>query len=306
MVAVILSLALSGGADLEQLAKRYQFTWSHDARTGRHTVRLEGVSMTFVPGLEQAIVNGVPTRLTVPVRLNRGRVVLPSDLAYMIEQYGRKPALPKIWPGPPKIAKPRARTPRIPPVLIVIDPGHGGDHTGGVGRTGLQEKRINLGVAMELKRLLESWGAEIVMTRMTDRHLSSDLNLDLDRRVAIANGARADLFISVHTNWVDDPGPRGYEVFVPQTATGRRDRHSRELAQLIRGELGRFWTSPDRGTKERNFRVLRNTRCPAVLVELEFVSNRNAERQLSRRSVQRELARRLAEAARSWALRHKR
>ena len=194
---------------------------------------------------------------------------------------------------------------RIPDIRIVIDPGHGGVHTGGVGRTGLQEKRINLGVSMELKRLLETWGAKVFMTRVSDRHLSTDVNQDLNRRVDIANRARPDLFISVHTNWVDDPGPRGYEIFVPQTATGRRDRHSRELAQLIRGELGRFWNSPDRGTKDRNFRVLRGTRCPAVLVELEFVSNRYAERELGRTSVQLALALRIAEAARAWAIRHK-
>jgi len=145
-------------------------------------------------------------------------------------------------------------------VTIAIDPGHGGVHTGGQGQT-MVEKDINLGVSLQLQRILTSWGAKVVMTRSADRNFSKDVDDDLDARVQIVNESRPDLFLSIHTNYATNAGPRGYEVWVPRCG-GSRDSESRNLAVLLRGELGTVWDSPDRGTKdEHNLRVLKGTRC---------------------------------------------
>jgi N-acetylmuramoyl-L-alanine amidase len=174
-------------------------------------------------------------------------------------------------------------------------------HTGGKGNNGLLEKDINLAVALNLRDLLQSWGAQVVMTRQNDRHFDAQVDDDLDARVHIVNGAKPDLFLSIHTNYVPTAGPRGFEVWVPR-CSGTRDRSSRALADLLRDELGGVWgANEDRGTKdEHNLRVLKGTHCPAALVELEFVSNPGVERMLGNPAKQRDLARAIGEATRKW------
>jgi N-acetylmuramoyl-L-alanine amidase len=211
--------------------------------------------------------------------------------------------------APPKPAPaPEERNPRkgaLAGVKIAVDAGHGGVHTGGKGQGGLMEKDINLGVALNLQKILQSWGAQVVMTRVADANFAVQVDDDLDARVNIVNGARPDLFLSIHTNYVGAPGPRGFEVWVPR-CNGARDRDSRALADLLRGELSDVWgANQDRGTKDdHNLRVLKGTHCPAALVELEFVSNREVERQLRQASKQQELATAIAEAARNWVNGH--
>ncbi len=81
--------------------------------------------------------------------------------------------------------------------VVVIDPGHGGRDPGAVGKIS-QEKKINLNVALKLGEMIEKncSGVKVVYTRKTDVFVA------LDKRAQIANNAKADLFISIHTNSV--------------------------------------------------------------------------------------------------------
>lgn len=81
--------------------------------------------------------------------------------------------------------------------VVVIDPGHGGHDPGAVGRRG-KEKNINLNVALKVGRLIQNNcnDVKVIYTRKTD------VFIPLDRRAQIANDAKADLFISIHTNSV--------------------------------------------------------------------------------------------------------
>jgi N-acetylmuramoyl-L-alanine amidase len=136
---------------------------------------------------------------------------------------------------------------------------------------------------------------------VTDRHFDVDVDDDLNARVDLVNRQNPDLFLSVHTNYVDNPGPRGFEVWVPKNARGARNAESRRLAQNLLAELGGVWQSEDRGIKDdHNLRVLKGTTCPAALVELEFVSNPAAERELAKATKRRQLADAIAEAVRRW------
>jgi N-acetylmuramoyl-L-alanine amidase len=308
VLSLLASLLLSGGiADLEDLAKTRDLQWSCEAATGRHTIRAGATTIVFMPGLQSALVNGSPFVLSMPVTLEAGRVKLPPELARMIDQAPIRRARGPVTTLLPKAAPVEAPVTKAPAsnllggAVIAIDAGHGGMHTGGKGNTGLMEKDINLKVALNLQEILQSWGARVVMTRTTDRHFDPQVDDDLDARVQIVNGARPNLFLSIHTNYVPTAGPRGFEVWVPR-CNGARDRDSRALAELLRGELGGVWgASEDRGTKdEHNLRVLKGTRCPAALVELEFVSNPGVERLLSQPGKQRDLAAAIAEAARKW------
>jgi N-acetylmuramoyl-L-alanine amidase len=309
VVALAIYLLLPNGiVDLDEMARRYEIKWTSEAATGRHTVRAGNHTIVFVPGFQSALVNGMPMTLGMPVTVEGGRIKLPPELARYVETAParRGPMNITSLPAKPAPAPPKEDTKRstvLSGVKIAIDPGHGGMHTGGKGNH-LMEKDINLGVALNLQKILESWGARVVMTRTTDRHFDNRVDEDLDARVDIVNAARPDLFLSIHTNYVGNAGPRGFEVWVPR-CNGSRDRLSRDLAQLIRGELGDVWGNEDRGTKdEHNLRVLKGTHCPAALVELEFISNPSVERQLGREDRQQELATAVAEAARAWVMKH--
>lgn len=311
MAYLLVLLCLRPGiADLEELARRHEVQWTCDATSGCHTLQCGSVTLVFSPGLMSALLNGMPLPLSMPVTVESGHVKLPFELARYVEMapVRRPPSVAKPPPAPtappvkgeePNKARPLAG------VRIAVDAGHGGMHTGGRGSRGLMEKDVNLGVALNLQRVLESWGARVIMTRTADVHFDAQVDNDLDARVQIVNGARPDLFLSIHTNYVANAGPRGFEVWVPR-CEGARNQQSRDLADLLRGELGEVWGSnEDRGTKDdHNLRVLKGTHCPAALVELEFVSNPGVERQLGQASRQRELATAIADAARSWVARH--
>jgi N-acetylmuramoyl-L-alanine amidase len=302
-------LALTGIADLDELARRHDIQWTCEAATGRHTLRCGTTTLVFAPGLQSALVNGSPVPLNMPVTVDGGRIKLPPELARYVEasplrisaSVAREPAKPA---APPVKEDPKSRP--MAGVKIAVDPGHGGMHTGGKGLGGLMEKDINLAVALNLQRILESWGARVVMTRTQDGHFDHQVDADLDARVQIVNAAKPDLFLSIHTNYVANAGPRGFEVWVPR-CSGQRNQESRDLADLLRKELSDVWGSnEDRGTKDdHNLRVLKGTSCPAALVELEFVSNPGVERQLGQPAKQRELAMAIAEAAHNWAMRHR-
>ncbi len=92
--------------------------------------------------------------------------------------------------------------------VIVIDPGHGGKDTGAVGPRGIKEKDVTLGVALELKRLLDKHsGFEVILTRDDDR------GIELDKRAETVARAGADLFISIHVNSSEHKEVKGIETF---------------------------------------------------------------------------------------------
>ena len=165
---------------------------------------------------------------------------------------------------------------------IVIDPGHGGNDAGAIGPTGVMEKTVTLKVALELRRLLEAEGAEVIMTRETDRTVSdkgaaaSDIE-ELGARCDVANRIRADIFISIHADSFTRPEARGTTgYYYSKSTTGRGQR----LADCIRRNLVEQLGTPSRGTQPCNFFVVKNTDMPATLIELGFISNKDEEKLL--------------------------
>lgn len=295
-----LFVAILPQADLEELQRRRDFTRVSDAPTGREEIRAPGGTVVFSPGLSVALVDGLPRRLEQPVLLSGGRLILPESLAVEV----RRMAPPRGQRPGPKPVEPPASAKPFPPCTIVVDPGHGRGgkhHTGGKGATGLMEKDINLDVSMRLKRLLEAGGVKVIMTRTNEGHFSRDVDGDLQYRVDVAKKAAPDAFVSVHTNYAENTDARGYEIWVSREARGKRDRESRELAAVLRRELGTVIRSGDRGTKdERDLYVLNHTACTAVLVEMEFVSNPDAERLLASEAWRQRVAEALAEGLRKY------
>ena len=144
---------------------------------------------------------------------------------------------------------------------IVVDPGHSAD-PGAIGPTGFTEAEANLGIALELKKLLIARGAEVVMTR-------NDMsNVPLADRPGIAKNAGADLYISVHNNSLPD----GVNPFDNNgTSVIYYHNWSVDLARSILGELLKTTALPDHGLYWGNLAVNRPTQYPAVLVECDFM-----------------------------------
>jgi N-acetylmuramoyl-L-alanine amidase len=202
---------------------------------------------------------------------------------------------------------------------IVIDPGHGGQDTGTIGPHGLMEKDLCLDVALRLGRLIEEKlpGAEVVYTRKDDTFIP------LEERTAIANQAKADLFVSIHANSSHDRSARGVETFylnfatseesmevasrenalsqeslhdlqdlIKKIARNEKIEESKELASDIQDSLAQrlqlvSHSERNRGVKKAPFVVLIGANMPSVLTEISFVSNPSDEK-LLRRSDQRQ------------------
>ena len=152
---------------------------------------------------------------------------------------------------------------------IVIDPGHSGPVEPGACAGNVRECDVVLAIAKLLAEQLDERGHEVLLTRTGD--IESD---GLSFRAELANANQADLFVSIHVNSAVNPAAHGTEVYhYPWSEEGQK------LSGMIQPRLVEELKTADRGVKEANFQVLRETECPAVLVEVAFISN-EADRQL--------------------------
>ncbi|HHY10255.1 MAG TPA: cell wall hydrolase [Firmicutes bacterium] len=176
---------------------------------------------------------------------------------------------------------------------IVIDAGHGGPDPGAVSARGALEKEITLNVAKELEYLLKRAAVFTVMVRHGDYDLadSSERNLlnrkrqDLARRVAIAEEAGADLYISIHANYFPSPIWSGAQTFYYE---GQEE--GMQLARCLQAELVRYLGPNHRLARPGEYRVLRDTSMPAALVEVGFLSNPQEAALLGKKSYQKRIA----------------
>ena len=164
---------------------------------------------------------------------------------------------------------------------VVIDPGHGGPDPGAVGIGGIRETDVVLEVSKIVKELLSEKGIKVSLTR------KSEVDLDLPPRVSFANNIDADVFVSIHAN--ASRGKRkdinGLETFYYRGWKGRL------LAKGIQKQILRVSPgSPDRGVKQGRFYVIKNTRMPAVLVEIGFLTGRLDARRLEKNSHRKRIA----------------
>ncbi|MBD2260941.1 DUF3747 domain-containing protein [Pseudanabaena sp. FACHB-2040] len=145
-------------------------------------------------------------------------------------------------------------------LVVVLDPGHGGRDPGAVGIAGIQEKEINLTIANRVQQRLQEAGVTVLMTRADDREI------DLDPRVAFAQRAGADIFVSIHANAISMSRPEVNGLETYYYSSGQR------LAQVIHNSVLRRTDMRDRGVRQARFYVLRYSAMPAVLVETGFVT----------------------------------
>ena len=253
------------------------------------------------------------------------------------EAHAATPAQAAETPQPvivtPFFDAPRPIDPAVFPLAVrrvVIDPGHGGDDSGTTGG-GLTEKELTLDIGLRLRDLLAEQGFEVYMTREEDRAIS------LRQRALQANSLRADLFVSIHINWIAERSVRGLETYFlgatddPELSalarlenrdsgysladmkrllegiyTGVRLDESRRFAYNIQRSLYRslLRQNPqleDRGVKTAPFVVLVATEMPAILAEVSCLSNEQEAQLLARPLYRQHIAEALSRGIRSYA-----
>lgn len=163
--------------------------------------------------------------------------------------------------------------------ILVLDPGHGGDRSGACYED-IEEKTINLAVALKLEAILKDNGYQVIMTRDTD------VAVGLYERADIANQAGADLFVSLHSNALENnttyQGIMTY--YYPSSNRGSK------LAAAVQKGMIASTDGIDRMTRSADFAVLRETDMPAVLVEMGFMTSHEELMKLVDDTYQQELA----------------
>jgi N-acetylmuramoyl-L-alanine amidase len=146
-------------------------------------------------------------------------------------------------------------------LVVVLDPGHGGTDPGAIGIGGLREVDVVMPISMEVARILEKQGIQVVMTR------KSNIDLGLGSRVEIAQRVGATVFVSIHANAISVTRPEvnGLETFYTTT-------QSEPLARSIQASMLQATGMRSRGVKKARFYVTRHTTMPSVLVETGFVT----------------------------------
>jgi len=155
-------------------------------------------------------------------------------------------------------------------MTIVIDPGHGGRDPGAVYQ-GYREKDQVLAISKRIKEQLNYKGIRCTLTRENDEFLSL-----LDRADKLRSIKDASLFVSIHFNASASRKGTGMETYRVNRANRAISEQSKRPQELIHkeiAELNRKYNIRDRGMKEANFYVLRNSNKPAVLIEVLFIDN---------------------------------
>ncbi|UYB53941.1 N-acetylmuramoyl-L-alanine amidase [Xanthomonas sp. AM6] len=218
-----------------------------------------------------------------------------------------------------------AMKPGMRPLIVAIDPGHGGQDPGATGPTGKREKDVTLAIGRELARQINATpGMKAYMTRDTD------VFIPLPMRAQKARAAKADIFISIHADAAENRSATGSSVYVLSTkgASSQRARWladkenaadlvggvrlqktdstlasvlldlaqsghmkaSEDAAGHVLGGLKRIGNNHKPELERANFAVLRTSDMPAMLVETAFISNPDEERRLTDPAYQRRLA----------------
>lgn len=170
--------------------------------------------------------------------------------------------------------------------VVWIDAGHGAFDPGKVAGK-IEEKDINLSIALKLQSFLEMGGATVLMTRLDDGALSSTKQGDMYTRRVMANASQADIFVSIHQNSFPNTNVHGAQVFYFNTSD-----NSRKLAEHIQQQLKEFVGTNQRlqARPNKEYYVLRQTVMPAVIVECGFLTNPNDRWKLSQEDYQERIA----------------
>jgi N-acetylmuramoyl-L-alanine amidase len=154
-------------------------------------------------------------------------------------------------------------------VTILIDAGHGGLDSG-TEVSGVEEKTINLDIAMKMGELLKKSGVNILFTRENDEFIS------LKDRIKLANNSNASLLISIHNNsFENDSEVSGSStLYYSDSKTGNERMNGKKLAEIAQEELLKALKTIDAGAIDRNnLGILKYVKMPSIIAEVGFLTN---------------------------------
>jgi len=181
--------------------------------------------------------------------------------------------------------------------IVVIDPGHGGKYSGSCGTT-LKEKDVTLAVGLKAGAILQQKGIKVEYTR------TDDSTIEVPEEAGIGNDLNAAVFVAIHCNSSNTPGPSGTETFfyapleMPELYAQREERS--RLANLIQSKMIANVQLVNRGVKENDYYVLKYTTMPSALVEMGFINNPDEEKLLGQDSIQGLAAQAIADAIQEY------
>ncbi|WOB49622.1 N-acetylmuramoyl-L-alanine amidase [Xanthomonas hydrangeae] len=280
-----------------------------------------GVAMSGNAASPAAILNGGNAPMSAASGNNAASMPNPASGAVAGADNDDIPPRPVL----PSEASRIKMAPGMRPLIVAIDPGHGGQDPGAMGPTGKREKDVTLAVGRELARQINATpGMKAYMTRDTD------VFIPLPMRAQKARAAKADIFISIHADAAENRSATGSSVYVLSTkgASSQRARWladkenaadlvggvrlqqtestlanvlldlaqsghmkaSEDAAGHVLGGLKRIGNNHKPFLERANFAVLRTSDMPAMLVETAFISNPDEERRLIDPAYQRKIA----------------
>lgn len=271
---------------LRDVAKYYGMSLVRGSKTCELRSRYSHIIFTYQK--RAGHINGVNVNfMNAPFLKGKEPVMSENDFLLLLDPILRKAALKK------KHVK-----------TIMIDPGHGKRDSGAVGAR-FKEKDIVLQISKRVRDLLKSKGYRVLMTRSTDIFPS------LKDRSDLCNKLSPDLFISIHCNAAGAKSARGIETYCltpageassstnkPENTKFKANVNDKENAKLgheIQKGLLRHSNGKDRGVKYSRFFVLKNLKCPGVLIETGFLSNVSEENLLGSSAYQQKIAKGILE-----------
>ena len=176
--------------------------------------------------------------------------------------------------------------------VIIIDPGHGSEDSGAnVGN--IYEKDINLKISLYLEKELGRLGATTILTRTEDNDLSTPnaryrKKSDFDNRIKLINESNANMYLSVHLNYLNNSLYSGPQVFY--------NKDNKELAKLIQNALNKY-TKENREVKNipKDTYMYSKLKVPGVLIECGFLSNPKERAKLVNEEYQKLIAKAISE-----------
>ena len=220
-------------------------------------------------------------------------------------------------------------------VVVVIDPGHGGKDPGAIGPSKIYESNVVLAISLRLAEYINrTTDMKAVLTR------DDDTFIVLRDRMKMGRESKADLFLSIHADALDNPRVKGASVYtlslkgasdeaarvfaerenayssISEVAISNMDKDavslltdlsqnfsmkaSKEAAGIILNELSKVGSIRKKKVQEAGFAVLKSPDVPSVLIETTYISNPNEEARLNSRSYQDKLARAIFDGTRQY------
>ncbi|SCI86863.1 Sporulation-specific N-acetylmuramoyl-L-alanine amidase [uncultured Clostridium sp.] len=148
-----------------------------------------------------------------------------------------------------------------------LDFGHGGKDSGALGKNNTKESDIVLKIGLIIKEILEKSNEKVITTRENNTYYT------LSQRFNKANKENCDYFISIHMNSSTNTSAKGTETWVYNL-----NSKISTLGKNLTSNISKNLNTPNRGVKEsKKFSVLKNTKMPAIIIEIDFISNPEIE-----------------------------